>query len=71
MPEATLRSIPMMVLFKGGRLVKTIVGARPKPDILKVLADSISYVDTKKTELRRPAPHAKASTVTGSRTRRR
>jgi len=32
-------SIPMMSVFQGGKMVKSIVGARPKSVILKELAD--------------------------------
>ena len=32
-------SIPMMSVFSGGKMVKSIVGARPKSVILKELAD--------------------------------
>jgi thioredoxin 1 len=32
-------SIPTMAVFSGGELVKTIVGAKPKPILLKDLAD--------------------------------
>jgi thioredoxin 1 len=34
-------SIPTMAVFKGGELVKTIVGARPKSAILNELSDFI------------------------------
>jgi thioredoxin 1 len=32
-----IMSIPTMAVFQGGKIVKTIVGARPKPAILKDL----------------------------------
>jgi len=35
-------SIPTMAVFKGGKLVKTIVGARPKAAILRELDDFVS-----------------------------
>ncbi len=42
-PEITTRygvmSIPTMHVFKGGEIVKTIVGAKPKAALLKELAD--------------------------------
>jgi thioredoxin 1 len=34
-------SIPMMAVFSGGQLVKTIVGARPKAAILRELTDFV------------------------------
>jgi thioredoxin len=34
-------SIPTMAVFKGGEIVKTIVGARPKAAILKELSDFV------------------------------
>jgi thioredoxin 1 len=34
-------SIPTVAVYSGGELVKTIVGARPKPIILRELADWI------------------------------
>jgi thioredoxin 1 len=34
-------SIPTMAVFQGGKLVKTIVGARPKAAILKELSDFV------------------------------
>ncbi len=34
-------SIPTMSVFKGGKIVKTIVGAKPKSALLKDLADFI------------------------------
>ncbi|MGH3467605.1 MAG: thioredoxin [Thermocrispum sp.] len=34
-------SIPTMILFKGGEPIKQIVGAKPKPALLKDLADVI------------------------------
>ena len=34
-------SIPTMAVFKGGELVKTIVGARPKAAILRELTDYV------------------------------
>jgi thioredoxin 1 len=34
-------SIPTMSVFKGGKVVKTIVGAKPKSALLKDLADFI------------------------------
>jgi len=35
-------SIPTMAVFNGGKLVKTIVGARPKAAILRELDDFVS-----------------------------
>src|SRR6187399_3161620 len=35
-------SIPTMSVFQGGKIVKTIVGAKPKSALLKDLADYIS-----------------------------
>ena len=35
-------SIPTMSVFQGGKVVKTIVGAKPKSALLKDLADYIS-----------------------------
>jgi thioredoxin 1 len=35
-------SIPTMAVFSGGKLVKTIVGARPKAAILSELAEYVS-----------------------------
>jgi thioredoxin 1 len=35
-------SIPTMSVFQGGKIVKTIVGAKPKAALLKDLADYIS-----------------------------
>jgi thioredoxin 1 len=35
-------SIPTMAVFSGGKIVKTIVGARPKSAILNELADFVS-----------------------------
>ena len=32
-----VRSIPTLLVFKGGRVVKTAVGARPKASILQML----------------------------------
>ncbi|MFD8492016.1 thioredoxin 1 [Amycolatopsis xylanica] len=32
-------SIPTLILFQGGKPVKTIVGAKPKPALLKDLSD--------------------------------
>ena len=32
-----VRSIPTLMVFKGGELVETAVGARPKPAIEKLL----------------------------------
>ena len=44
-PETTrgyqVMSIPTMAVFQGGKLVKTIVGARPKAAILKELSDFV------------------------------
>jgi len=34
-------SIPTMAVFKGGQIVKTIVGARPKAAILRELSDFV------------------------------
>ena len=34
-------SIPTMAVFKGGEIVKTIVGARPKAAILRELSDFV------------------------------
>jgi thioredoxin 1 len=34
-------SIPQMSVFQGGKIVKTIVGAKPKSALLKDLADYI------------------------------
>jgi thioredoxin 1 len=34
-----ISSIPTMNLFVGGQIVKSIVGARPKPAIVKELSD--------------------------------
>ena len=34
-----ISSIPTMNLFVGGQIVKSIVGARPKPSIVKELSD--------------------------------
>jgi thioredoxin 1 len=34
-------SIPTLILFKGGEPIKQIVGAKPKPALLKDLADVI------------------------------
>ena len=31
-------SIPTLLLFKGGKVVEQIIGARPKPEVMKVLA---------------------------------
>ncbi|HTZ44720.1 MAG TPA: thioredoxin [Jatrophihabitans sp.] len=36
-----IMSIPTMSVFKGGEIVKTIVGAKPKAALLKDLADFI------------------------------
>jgi thioredoxin 1 len=36
-----IMSIPTMSVFKGGQIVKTVVGSRPKAAILKELADFI------------------------------
>jgi thioredoxin 1 len=44
-PEVSARygvtSIPTVAVFSGGELVKTIIGARPKPMILRELSDWI------------------------------
>jgi thioredoxin 1 len=37
--EFNVSSIPTMVLFKGGKPVKTIIGAKPKHAILKELQE--------------------------------
>jgi thioredoxin 1 len=37
-----IMSIPTMGVFSGGRLVKTIVGARPKAAILRELGDFVA-----------------------------
>ena len=37
-----IMSIPTMSVFQGGKVVKTIVGAKPKSALLKDLADYIS-----------------------------
>ena len=37
-----IMSIPTMSVFSGGKVVKTVVGSRPKAAILKELADYIS-----------------------------
>lgn len=37
-----INSIPTMNVFVGGEVVKSIVGARPKPALLKELADYIN-----------------------------
>ena len=37
-----IMSIPTMSVFKGGKIVKTIVGAKPKAALLSDLADYIS-----------------------------
>ena len=39
--EYAVSSIPSMVLFKGGKAVKTIVGAKPKHLLLKELEEWI------------------------------
>lgn len=36
-----ISSIPTMLVYNNGQLVKTLVGAKPKPAILKELADWI------------------------------
>jgi thioredoxin 1 len=36
-----IRSIPTMAVFSGGEIVKTIVGARPKADLLRQLSDYV------------------------------
>lgn len=37
--EYKVMSIPTMAVFSGGRIVKTIVGARPKSALLRELSD--------------------------------
>jgi len=37
-----IMSIPTMSVFKGGQIVKTVVGSRPKAAILKELSDYIA-----------------------------
>jgi thioredoxin 1 len=37
--EYLVSSIPNMILFKGGKPVKTIIGAKPKHILLKELAE--------------------------------
>jgi thioredoxin 1 len=37
-----IMSIPTMSVFQGGKIVKTIVGAKPKAALLKELADYLS-----------------------------
>ena len=37
--EYSVSSIPNMILFKGGKPVKTIIGARPKHILLKELSE--------------------------------
>jgi thioredoxin 1 len=34
-------SIPTLHVFKGGEVVKTVIGAKPKPMLLKDLAEFI------------------------------
>ena len=36
-----VQSIPLMGVFSGGELVKSILGARPKPAIMEELAEFI------------------------------
>ena len=36
-----VQSIPTLHVFKGGQVVKTVVGAKPKPALLKDLAEFI------------------------------
>jgi thioredoxin 1 len=38
-------SIPLLGLFKGGKLVKTVLGARPKANILYELEDELDVKD--------------------------
>jgi thioredoxin 1 len=38
----SIRSIPTLLVFKGGQVAEQIVGARPKEDIVKVLSNHIS-----------------------------
>jgi thioredoxin 1 len=35
-------SIPVLMLFKGGKIVEQLVGARPKPQILSKLEPHLS-----------------------------
>ena len=35
-----IQSIPTLLVFKGGALVKTLVGYMPKPELKKALADA-------------------------------
>jgi thioredoxin 1 len=37
-----ITSIPTMIVFRGGLAVKTIVGAKPKPGLMKELAEFIN-----------------------------
>jgi len=36
-----VQSIPTLHVFKGGQVVKTVIGAKPKPALLKDLAEFI------------------------------
>ena len=58
-----ITSIPTMHVYVGGEIVKTIIGAMPKPKLLRELEPSHSFESSRpeSTSARVTAPHASCS----------